>query len=387
MKRIAVIGLGFGDEGKGMVTSSLALLNEKSNPLIVRYSGGHQAAHNVVKDDVNHIFSNFGSGTLHGFDTYWSDKCTVDPVGIMNEYKILHEKIGDSIYDVNLYINANAPVTTPYDKVMNTEEANCTGHGTCGVGFGTTLQREEDRVTLHFSDLYNPTVLMLKLDMIRSYYTDRINDIDSINMIEFIQTCIDITDTDQPISQIVNPVKDCRFEISTCKILEGSQGLLLDKDIGFFPHVTRSNVGLKQLRGECDRIDDIYYVTRTYQTRHGAGPMTNEHIDLTLQNVNETNLTNDNQGDFRTTILDLDLLNYALQQDSRSEFILTKKNLVITCLDHIVDYQFTEYGELFTYDNEHDFIAGIKAKLKFRGNIYLSRSAKSELELWKEVKS
>jgi len=87
---IAVIGLGFGDCGKGMVTSYLC--SQTENPVVVRFSGGHQAGHTVYhKNGEGHICSNFGAGVLQGVPTFWSDKCTVDPIGIVNEMDALEQ--------------------------------------------------------------------------------------------------------------------------------------------------------------------------------------------------------------------------------------------------------------------------------------------------------
>ena len=83
----AVIGLGFGDEGKGLTVNHLA--NKLDNPLVIRYSGGQQAGHTVIKDGYKHTFSNFGSGTLSGAPTYWSKYCSFDPVGFAKEYNKL----------------------------------------------------------------------------------------------------------------------------------------------------------------------------------------------------------------------------------------------------------------------------------------------------------
>ena len=78
-----VVGCAFGDEGKGMTVDWL--VKDKENPIVVRFGGGHQCGHRVVHKDKEHIFSNFGSGTLRGAPTYWSKDCTIDPVGFIKE--------------------------------------------------------------------------------------------------------------------------------------------------------------------------------------------------------------------------------------------------------------------------------------------------------------
>ena len=74
MKNFVIIGLGFGDEGKGLITDYFC--SKLKNPLVIRFSGGHQVGHTVIYNDIRHMFSNFGSGTLRNIPTYWSKFCT-----------------------------------------------------------------------------------------------------------------------------------------------------------------------------------------------------------------------------------------------------------------------------------------------------------------------
>jgi adenylosuccinate synthase len=167
-------------------------------------------------------------------------------------------------------------------------------------------------------------------------------------------------------------------------IYEGSQGLLLDQDIGFFPHVTRSTVGRRRLDNFIFHYDDIWYVTRAYQTRHGEGPMTNLGYDLVLQNATaETNFKNEWQGEFRRTYLDVDLLKYALQQDRKGGRRVQAEYLVITCLDQMLEWKFTEGRILYEFQNEQEFVENLVQALGFKGMVYLSRSSEGNLIEWK----
>jgi adenylosuccinate synthase len=379
--RYAVVGLGFGDEGKGMVVSHLC--SHFNNPLVVRYSGGHQAGHTVVHKEVKHTFANFGSGTLQGCPTYWSKYCTVEPVGLLKELAILIDKMGEDFDGMKIYIHNECPVTTPFDIFHNQKLEVEKMHGTCGVGFGDTLEREEDHFHLHFSDLFNPTILKIKLDQIRKYYGlfHVLKDIDIKPFMEAVDVLNDITYFPH---DVIIPVKSNEIPAHPNTIYEGSQGLLLDQDIGFFPNVTRSNVGRKRLDEFIYTYDEVWYVTRAYQTRHGHGPMTNEEHPLKLiNNEGESNLDNFYQGQFRKTILDLDLLNYALQQDAKGVRGVQTKYLVITCLDQMVDWRFTEGGNVFQMETEEEFITNVVSGLNFKGMVYLSRSENNELEEWK----
>jgi len=381
--RYAVIGLGFGDEGKGMVVSYLS--EYFNNPMIVRYSGGHQAGHTVHFKDMKHTFANFGCGTLQGCPTYWSKYCTVDPVGLLNELSVLIDKMGMDFDGIKIYIHNECPVTTPYDMLYNRKREKDMLHGTCGVGFGATIEREESNIHLQFSDLLNPTILKIKLEMIAKYYNMFLDDEEAIEGLEVFMEAVDvINDKLKFPNEVIVPVNSNQVPAHPNTIYESSQGLLLDQDIGFFPHVTRSNVGRKRLDDFIYHYDEVWYVTRAYQTRHGEGPMTNEEIPCTFINLDdESNVLNEHQGLFRRTILDLDLLNYALEHDRRKARNVQNEYLVITCLDQLVDYRFTRGGDVFQTDNESSFISAIVSSLNFKGMVYLSRSENNELEEWK----
>lgn len=370
-----VIGLGFGDEGKGVVTDFLSSLN---NSVVVRFSGGHQAGHTVKHGDIKHVFSNFGSGTMRGRPTYWSKYCTVDPVGIRNEYFTLHDKGCNPL----LIIDDECPITTPYDKLGNRYDTCNKIHGTCGLGFGKTLQREEDHYHLRFKDIYYPKIFNEKLDLIEKYYKEVncsfsmynnkienemiMNFFDAVQFIrrsERIQNRFNVTFKNKVtkditgmeyIKHIIND-SDCNWDI----VCEGSQGMLLDQEYGFFPHVTRSNTGSKNVI-EMFGYNNInrYYVTRAYQTRHGNGFMTNKDIPHNIiLDPNETNKTNEYQGKFRVTLLDLDLIKYSLNND-KARF--DKDYLVITCLEHMVnDYRYTIDNQIKGFRNEEEFLNGI----------------------------
>jgi len=366
----SVIGIGFGDEGKGLVTNYL------DGDLVVRFSGGQQAAHNVVIGDNSHIFSNFGSGTMKGIPTYWSRFCTVDPIGMMNELDGL-KKIG---INPVLYIDGDSPITTPYDKFHNVNNIDDINHGTCGVGVGSTIDREEHFYHLTFSDIFKSWVLDTKLENIQKFYDV---DIPDDVMEEFIISCHEMVISENFILTYGIPTK---YDVSDNIIFEGSQGLLLDQHYGFFPHVTRSNTGTKNimeiLKDRKNYTNEIYLVTRAYQTRHGNGPMTNVSIDFNINNVNETNINNERQGKFRKSVLDLSLLEYGINKD---KYIRESKNknLVITCLDHIDEYLLTYNDRMVYFDKEYDFIERISSVLGV-DNVFISKSNKSEnIRKWK----
>ena len=343
MKYSIVLGTQFGDEGKGSMTSHLC--SKTKNPLVIRFNGGHQAGHTVLHNEIRHTFSTFGSGTLQNVPTYWSEYCTFYPTAVFNEWTKLNE-LG---IKPKLFVNPLSPVTTPYDILSNIVEEEKNNHGSVGVGFGTTLKRHESFYKLYFSDLFNRTVLEGKLLSIRHYYKDIVNkkvEDEVKKWFSNIQFLIEnkIITKEQP-----------TFVKYDHLIFEGAQGILLDQDFGFFPNVTRSNTTSKNAYAIINSLKlpvsdvNVFYMTRPYQTRHGIGFMTNRNFPepVLINNESEINKDGGSQGIFRKSILDLDLLQYAIETDqnfTKKEYGV-KKHIGITCLDQIekeVNYTFNK---------------------------------------------
>jgi len=331
-----VLGALFGDEGKGAMVNFLA--RDANNPLIIRFNGGHQVGHQVVNDGTRHVFSNFGSGTLQGAPTYWSRFCTVSPTGVMREGKALRDM---GINPVVFY-DANAMVTTPFDILKNIQNDNANYHGSVGVGFGQTIQRNEDMYHLYMRDLLYPKIRDAKLqNIINKYYgynfdpTQPRQNVKTRAIYEdFIKACDELVRTHKIIFDGLRELQDHDW------IFEGGQGILLDMDYGFFPNVTRSNTtaknALELLKDYPERSIRTFYMTRAYQCRHGNGYMTNEDLDndYIIDNPLEANTDESFQGEFRKTVLDVDLLNYAISCD-HYENPKSQRILVVTCLDQV----------------------------------------------------
>jgi adenylosuccinate synthase len=358
MKKISItLGAGFGDESKGSFVNYLC--SKADNPLVIRFSGGHQVGHTVVVGDKRHVFSNFGSGSLLDVPTYWSEYCTVDPIGVFKEQKALNA-IGIA---PKLYFNANAMVTTPFDKWQNMTIEKDNAHGSVGVGFGTTVQRNEDHYHLYIRDLLYPNIRDIKLKLIQENYYKYIERYKLIKeeVDKFKSACTHLIDT----YEIFNNFDEIRNYYNSY-IFEGSQGIMLDQDYGFFPNVTRSYTTSRNAIEFINKYDlhngnsnyiDTYYVTRAYQTRHGNGAMTNEDLDISYikENPLETNVSTGFQGKFRKSVLDLDLLKYTMDCDKYHNSY-SHKNLVISCLDQVPDeIPVTQNSKLETL--KYNFIA------------------------------
>lgn len=334
-----VVGLGFGDEGKGLCTDFLCSRYPKKNVLVIRHNGGQQAGHTAVVGDKRHVHSNVGSGALRGYESYISKYCTVWIPSMLNELSILKEKGGTDFINVDY----KAALTTPYDIAWNQLKERTNQHGSCGFGVGATAKRQtETPLKIYAGDILLPNVLEHKLKLIKEYYVNQLgspgapsmnknifNEI-SFPYLDDFNTAINSKDFSS--IHLMNNIPTRNYYI-----FEGAQGIMLDMEYGIFPHVTYSHTTSKNALELCKElgIDDIklYYITRTYQTRHGNGPMTSDIPVKLSNNENETNQWNVYQGDFRTAEIDVNQLKYAFAMDPAPIKLKNNATLVVTCVD------------------------------------------------------
>ncbi|KAA2238804.1 adenylosuccinate synthetase [Chitinophaga agrisoli] len=357
VKTFIVVGLAFGDEGKGLTTDYLCMNSQ--NPIVIRYNGGHQAGHTVVtKMGQKHVFSSFGSGTLRNVPTYWSRFCTLSPAYLLYEYQTL------SVVP-KLYVDNLCPITTHYDVLYNRALEATRGagkYGSCGLGFGATIDRLDNTgLTLVFNDLLSVSQRGKILKEIRKYYKDKINEETRFDFDQF-----DHNSEDRKFegyieklyglmtNNIIQMVQEKEIFNTFNKwgtfIFEGAQGILLDRNFGNYPYITKSNTTCQNAiellaNNNWDRHSEIevVYVSRAYQTRHGNGPFAEYRPKIELKNCQfETNKKNEFQGPFRINYLDIDKLNYALSCDMNFSSGL-KKHLVLTCLDQIANDELIVY--------------------------------------------
>ena len=345
-----VLGLGYGDEGKGLATDWLCRRHRPG--LVVRFNGGSQAGHTVVEaSGRRHVFSSFGAGTLAGVPTLWSAYCPFAPGPALAELGALRQ-LGAA---PRLLVDVNCPITTPYDVLYNRVLESSRGaarHGSVGAGFGATLARHEHSgLRLEARHLLQPAELTGFLRRIRVHYR-------TLLAAEAPGFQFDNFDHDQSDQHLLNTAQILAaqhrdggpVQLTTAAealaavaasgqsiVMEGAQGILLDMEAGQFPHVTRSYTTSRNALGLLQAhlpnyAVDILYVTRAYHTRHGAGSLPGEGPLALQHHEHETNQPHDFQGSFRLAPLHLPSLRHALATDARYS-AGHARHLLITCLD------------------------------------------------------
>lgn len=340
----AVIGAGYGDEGKGLMTDYHA---SSGASVVVRTNGGAQAGHTVTTPSgMRHVFHHIGSGAFADVPTHLSRFFIVNPI-VFNEER-------DSLIAATTVTTASplALVTTPYDMMINQiiEIQRGRGrHGSCGLGIGETEERSlHAQYRLQVSDLLTSTdELRKRLRAIRDEWVPC--RLQRLGVVDIPEGFKDVLQSDDVIERYF---ADCALfmgftrlledrDLSGDVIFEGAQGLLLDQDYGAFPHVTRSNTGLRNMvtiarEAGLDEIA-VTYATRAYVTRHGAGPLAHEGTDMSwLEMVDMTNQPNEWQGTIRKAPLDIDVLVAAIRHDvSLAQGFKITPVISMSCLDQI----------------------------------------------------
>ncbi len=304
-----VMGLGFGDEGKGVTTYHLA--KETNAKWVIRYNGGCQAAHNIINENgIHHTCSQIGAGFMCGSKTFHSKYTMINPLFLLNEIRVLKKHFNMKELFNTIYIDEDCPVITIYHVLANRVKADIHNAGTTGHGIGELahdIQYYPDEV-IRIKDILNSSIIeklevirKRKLKEIESYMENNIHlhprnpgpvledIISSSNYTKLLdeQTSKDLDEFYRDILSLVNCVSDSNNFISEEIIpfnivFEGAQGLLLDENHGFKPYTTWSTTTSENAVKFLKDVDykeeyEIIGVVRPYLTKHGAGPFLNTH--------------------------------------------------------------------------------------------------------------
>lgn len=344
MRAVAVIGANFGDESKGKMVDYFCFGNQAPS-LVIRFNGGAQAGHTVVcPAGRRHVFHHFGAGTFAGAATFLSRFFIVNPLLWQKERK---ELAALGLSQPRLLIDPQAMLTTPLDMLVNQEIEHARGHqrhGSCGIGINETVERCSGELRTTAADLACPQKLRAILGNIADRALVRLDSLGIVPSPFFLDLVRSeglierYLQTREALSRDCKLVPVAALQGVGCFVFEGAQGLLLDEKHRFFPHVTRSRTGLTNVSILAKElgIDELHavYVTRSYMTRHGAGPFPTE--DRALRFADATNIPNEWQGTLRFGRLDVDLLAESIQADLASNHdVSVEPVLAMACLDQL----------------------------------------------------
>lgn len=379
MSTYVVVGLQYGDEGKGKITD---VLSAKSD-YVVRFQGGDNAGHTVYVGDEKFVLHLLPSGVLQ-----CKGKCiiangvVVNPKSFMREIGQLESK---GMRTDHVYISRRAHVIMPYHIALDTyreEEKGGTEIGTTKKGIGPCYEDKIARVGIRMVDLLNPEVLREKIEknlrvknsLFEKYFEKPTMDLDEIYN-EFLeigqQLKHRIVDTEVELNEAIKQGKNVLFE--------GAQALMLDIDFGTYPYVTSSS---PTTGGVCSgagvpptALQNLIGVSKAYTTRVGNGPFPselNDELGEQMRKVgNEFGATTGRPR--RCGWLDLVSLKHACMINGINNLVITKLDVLtgIKPLKIVTHYR-TEDGKII------DYFTSSTTKLYHYEPIY------KELEGWDE---
>lgn len=347
-----VIGSNYGDEGKGTVVARYT--KESENVLNILTNGGSQRGHSILTESGSTTFQHFGSGTLHGADSYYSKHYILNPMQFTQEYNSLIVK------PKHIYRDKRCRWSTPYDVMANLiAEEQLKRKASCGMGIWNTIKRFNTTARIKsFFDVFMGLTDEEKIDYL-------------MGVMRYYEREIDIPDNWIEIwyntGIMMHFLMDCKFMWNTTEvaelgdlsydnlIFENGQGLLLSDTGKDTYDTTPSDTGIRyalEMANELG-VEDItaHYVTRPYITRHGDGEIENESNRNRLSsgiNEDRTNHNNEHQGEFRYGTLDIDSLYERVVEDARG----VKIELEVThCdeMDRISEFK-NKFDIVHTYD-------------------------------------
>jgi adenylosuccinate synthase len=370
---VSLLGLGFGDCGKGLFTDHLC--RTEAAHTVVRFNGGAQAGHNVVlADGRHHTFSQFGAGSfVPGTATLLASPVVVHPTGLLMEHEAL-TKVGVHDAFARLQIDARCRVTTPFHQAAGRLREWARGaqaHGSCGVGVGETVRQAlaQPDTVLRYGDLRHPVRALETLEAIRRALHDEFAShapphaawAQEFALLASPQVARRWLTAVQPCLERAPPASvdavATRLARPGCVLFEGAQGVLLDEARGFHPHTTWSTVSTQAVEavlgdaGIAARVEHLG-VLRSHLTRHGAGPLPT--ADAALDRLPEPhNADTGWQGRFRRGHPDALLWAYALQAVGRLD------GLVVSHLDAIDAARPLRWCEAYRIDGEAALVSAL----------------------------
>ncbi len=360
MPGLVIVGAQWGDEGKGKVTDLLA---ERADA-IVRFQGGNNAGHTIVRDGEEFKFHLIPSGILY------AQKACVIGNGVVLDPKILLGEIEGlrrrGIDVGNLRISANAHLIMPYLVLLDTAGETKLGKlsiGTTRRGIGPCYADKALRLGIRVQDLLDEKILRTKIRAALEPKQQALREL-SVQRRKLRKEAGEGSDK-EAVEQAVGEARDPRLDLHTmteehvsfghrlephiadtsrlcCEtldgggtvIFEGAQATLLDLDHGTYPFVTSSNpiagaacVGAGVAPSD---IDEVWGVAKAYATRVGAGPFPTELEDAAgrhmLERGHEYGTTTGRER--RCGWIDLVALRYAVRINGMSALAITKLDVL-----------------------------------------------------------
>ena len=328
-----VLGLQWGDEGKGKIVDVLA----QKYPVIARFQGGPNAGHSIHFGDTSFVLHSVPSGVFReGTVNIIGNGVVLDPVIFREECQAI-EKLGIPLRE-RLKIAKRTQLILPTHRILDAADEAALGKGKIGStlkGIGPAYSDKTGRNGLRVGDLLGSdfkekfnTLKTKHITRLKAYdfqYNAEEHEAEWLEAAQYLRT-FDIV--------------DCEYEANACLdagkpiLAEGAQGSMLDVDFGSYPFVTSSSTACA---GACTglgvapgRIGEVYGIFKAYCTRVGSGPFPTELFDETGEELRrkgfEFGATTGRPR--RTGWIDLVALKYAIMLSGVTQLIMMKADVL-----------------------------------------------------------
>ncbi len=331
MPAIVLVGLQWGDEGKGKITDFYA----GNADCVIRFQGGNNAGHTVIVNKKKYKFHLIPSGAVRGKKIVIANGVVVDPEVLLEEISMLKE----NNIEPDLVISERAHVIMPYHRILDGAEEKFLGNkkiGTTGRGIGPCYADKIARHGIRMGDIIDEKIFKEKLERILPIKQAILTAL-KIKKIDAEEIFKKYSSYGKKLKKYVNDttlIIHNLLEEGKILLFEGAQGCMLDIDFGTYPYVTSSHPisgGAPVGAGiSPKKIDKIIGVLKAYTTRVGMGPMPTELKDKIgnhlVERGNEYGTTTGRKR--RCGWLDGVAASYACRLNGADEIALTKLDVL-----------------------------------------------------------
>ena len=283
-RNLVVIGLQWGDEGKGKVVD---LLTDKAQA-VVRFQGGHNAGHTLVIRGKKTILSLIPSGILHGHV-----QCLIGNGVVLSLeafFKEAQTLIGEGVpVFERLKISPNCPLILASHVALDRAREKAQGAnaiGTTGRGIGPAYEDKVARRALRVADLFHRERFAAKLGEILDYHNfvlQRYFQAAPVDFQQVLESNLEFGERLKPLVADVTGILEQLSRDGGNVLFEGAQGAMLDVDLGTYPYVTSSTTTAGGAAAGTGlgprRLHEVLGIVKAYATRVGAGPFPTELFD------------------------------------------------------------------------------------------------------------
>ena len=371
-----VLGLQWGDEGKGKIVDKLS----NNADVVVRFQGGANAGHTVWYKGNEIKLHLIPSGIIHrdticliGNGVVFDPEIFAEEVSVLNGYGIKCPG--------KLFISKRAHLVFPFHKQFDAYFEDYKGKGSIGTtkrGIGPAYTDKFRRMGIRVGDLYNDALFNERLRRLIDYYNKIFIDVFGGEPINFRAVRNHFVNYKNMLKRYVKDTEEMLYDFQKegKKILmEGAQAALLDIDYGTYPYVTSSNTTLGAVFTGAGvspfDIENVFGVTKAYTTRVGKGPFPTKFNNETFEQD-----FRDMAGEYGASTgrprqcgwLDLVALKYAVKRDHINKLIITKLD-ILSGIDSIklctaYDYKGTVSEEFPAETFKLDSIKPVYSKMK-----------------------